>query len=246
MFSSAVARDRSSEEMHFPERESSPEDLRQQLVVQNTFLDLSGGVSAMERFTQLRRVRSDPTLAVESEGDGETTEEAPASEVPEIVERLASLASEEQEAHVPEPRGRTTVCLRNVPNNYTRQMFVELLEKQGLSGHFDFLYLPCDFHRHANLGYAFINLVNEAGVLKFWDIFHGFTAWTLPTAKVGQVSFSGPHQGLRAHIDRYRNSPVMHKSVPEEYKPLLFKSGTPQPFPPPTRKVKRPAPAKRR
>lgn len=31
--------------------------------------------------------------------------------------------------------------------------------------------------------------------------------------QVGKVSFSGPHQGLLAHIERYRNSPVMHKKL---------------------------------
>ena len=50
-------------------------------------------------------------------------------------------------------------------------------------------------------------------MLKFWNALDGFTGWALPTAKVGQVSFSGPHQGLLAHIERYRNSPVMHKTL---------------------------------
>ena len=50
-------------------------------------------------------------------------------------------------------------------------------------------------------------------MLLFWNALDGFTGWALPTAKVGQVSFSGPHQGLLAHIERYRNSPVMHKTL---------------------------------
>eukprot|EP00438_Fugacium_kawagutii_P018470 Skav204799 [mRNA] locus=scaffold763:472564:475174:+ [translate_table: standard] len=141
-------------------------------------------------------------------------------------------------------------------------MLLELLDEQGLTGHFDFLYLPCDFHRHANLGYAFVNLIDEASQLHarqgdasvklFWSAMDDFTGWALPTAKaVGKVSFSGPHQGLLAHIERYRNSPVMHKklgiaAVPDEYKPMIFANGEAQPFPSATRKIKRPAPAKRR
>ena len=30
--------------------------------------------------------------------------------------------------------------------------------------------------------------------------------------QVCQVTWSGPHQGLDGHVERYRNSPVMHKS----------------------------------
>ena len=31
--------------------------------------------------------------------------------------------------------------------------------------------------------------------------------------QVCQVSWSGPKQGRKAHVDRYKNSPVMHKSL---------------------------------
>mmetsp|Transcript_9943 Transcript_9943/g.18481 ORF Transcript_9943/g.18481 Transcript_9943/m.18481 type:complete len:312 (+) Transcript_9943:92-1027(+) len=136
--------------------------------------------------------------------------------------------------------GRTTVMLRNVPNNYTRDMFLTLLDEHGFSGRYDFVYLPCDFYRNANLGYAFVNLTDEASVDALWSTFDGFSGWALPTAKVCQVSWSGPHQGFKAHVERYRNSPVMHRSVPDEYKPVIFEHGLRKNFPRPTKKVKAP------
>ena len=42
---------------------------------------------------------------------------------------------------------------RNIPNNYTREMFLELLDRHGFAGRYDFAYLPCDFYRDANLGH---------------------------------------------------------------------------------------------
>merc|ERR1719321_875490 len=56
--------------------------------------------------------------------------------------------------------GRTTVMLRNIPNNYTRAKLLELLDKEGFLACYDFIYLPMDFKRNANLGYAFLNLVS--------------------------------------------------------------------------------------
>eukprot|EP00931_Biecheleriopsis_adriatica_P112563 TRINITY_DN8720_c0_g1_i2.p1 TRINITY_DN8720_c0_g1~~TRINITY_DN8720_c0_g1_i2.p1 ORF type:complete len:403 (+),score=70.69 TRINITY_DN8720_c0_g1_i2:772-1980(+) len=135
---------------------------------------------------------------------------------------------------------RTTVMLRNLPNNYTREMLLELIDSQGFNGLYDFLYLPIDFQTYACLGYAFVNLVDANIVPRFWAAFDGFNSWTLPSKKVCYVSWSGPHQGLQAHIDRYRNSPVMHADVIDQCKPVCFRDGKRVPFPSPTRSIRPP------
>lgn len=135
---------------------------------------------------------------------------------------------------------QTTVMMRNLPNNYTRDMLLDMLEIEGFSAVVTFLYLPMDFDRHANLGYAFVNLVDEVAADHFWQAFDGFSRWSLPTAKVCQIRWSGPHQGHQAHVDRYKNSPVMHASVPDEFKPMVFENGVRLAFPPPSRKLRPP------
>jgi len=136
--------------------------------------------------------------------------------------------------------GKTTVMLRNLPNNYSRDMLLGLLDAQGFGGLYDFIYLPMDFSKQSNLGYAFVNLVTPQLALKLWKSMADFSNWSIPSAKICQVSWSQPIQGLEANIKRYQNSPVMHESVPPEYQPLLFLNGVPQAMPPPTRKIKFP------
>jgi hypothetical protein len=135
---------------------------------------------------------------------------------------------------------QTTVMLRNIPNNYTREMLLELLDTQGFKGQYDFIYLPMDFSRMAGLGYAFINLVSNAAAEKVKAHFEGFSGWSLASQKVCEVSWGEPLQGLSAHIERYRNSPVMHEDVNEKYRPLLFQDGVKIEFPPPTKKIRPP------
>jgi len=141
----------------------------------------------------------------------------------------------------PVPAGaKTTVMLRNLPSGYMRSSVVELLEDEGLDGSFDFVYLPMDFGNNCCLGYAFVNFLSAADALRCWRIFEGFTEWGRPSEKVCEVSWSDPQQGLAANIERYRNSPVMHQSVPEEWKPAIFQAGTPVMFPTPTKTIKAP------
>jgi len=51
-------------------------------------------------------------------------------------------------------------------------------------------------------------------------------------------------QGLSELVERYRNSPVMHASVPQECKPVIFLNGRTVKFPEPTQQIKPPKVAK--
>lgn len=151
-----------------------------------------------------------------------------------------SVAEESAPVRMYQEHEHTTVMLRNLPNYYSRAMLLDLIDSNGFTGLYDFLYLPIDFQSKACLGYAFVNLANHESADRFRLTFHGFCDWILPSRKVCRVDWSGPHQGLEAHLERYRDSPVMHDAVPDIYKPALFKDGSRLPFPPPTRKLRAP------
>merc|ERR1712070_104116 len=139
-----------------------------------------------------------------------------------------------------EQEWRSTVMIRNMPNNYTRDMLLELVDSMGFVGLYDFAYLPVDFQSQAGLGYAFINFVSVADAQLCFTRFEGFSDWKVPSEKVCTVTWSSPTQGLEAHIERYRNSPVMHTSLPDEWKPVLLQQGMRVAFPVPTKPIKTP------
>jgi len=136
---------------------------------------------------------------------------------------------------------RTTLMIRNLPNDYTQAMVLELLESKGFgSNTYNFFYLPIDFQTRVALGYAFIDLAHPSLVQPFWEVLDGFSDWVVRSGKVCWVSWCEPSQGLETHIERYRNSPVMHDSVPDEHKPLLLENGCRIPFPKPTKSIRAP------
>lgn len=135
---------------------------------------------------------------------------------------------------------RTTVMLRNLPNEYSRDMLTKMLENEGFGGRFDFIYLPIDFRFKSGFGYAFINMVNSQAAEALMEHFQGFTKWSIQSEKVAEVTWSNPSQGLDAHVERYRNSPVMHEAVPDEFKPAMFANGERIDFPTPTKAIRMP------
>lgn len=135
---------------------------------------------------------------------------------------------------------RTTLMFRNLPNNYTRAGLLDMLDAEGFNRHYSFVYLPTDFKNFAGFGYAFVNFATHEAAVRAKRHFQGYCNWSVPSQKVCEVVWSGPVQGLSAHTERYRNSPVMHDSVPDEYKPVVFVNGQRVPFPPPTKKIRPP------
>ena len=115
----------------------------------------------------------------------------------------------------------TTVMLRNIPNKYTQKMLVEHLDDRGFFGVYDFLYLPIDFRNKCNVGYAFINFLDNESLERFKNMFNDYKLPGFNSQKVCQVTYARV-QGLEANIEHYKNSPVADVTVPE-YRPLVFR-----------------------
>jgi hypothetical protein len=136
---------------------------------------------------------------------------------------------------------RTTLMIQNVPAQCTNTMMVEMLDSAGLFGKYDFVYAPTDFRTYTAFGYAFVNFTTNKNAVQAMDVLGGLICPTWSEQKVAfEVNWCEAHQGLKVHVNKYQNSPVMHPSVLEEYKPLIFKNGLRQPFPPPTKAIKEP------
>jgi len=133
----------------------------------------------------------------------------------------------------------TSVMLRNLPLDMTRNMFLAMLDMEGFAGKYDLIYLPRDFCTSANLGYAFVNLLTHDEAINMQDHFSGFCWQNFRSAKKCEAAWCST-QGRAAYIDRYRNNPVMHESVPDDFKPALFRKGVQIAFPAPTRRLKSP------
>mmetsp|Transcript_47485 Transcript_47485/g.101574 ORF Transcript_47485/g.101574 Transcript_47485/m.101574 type:complete len:423 (+) Transcript_47485:100-1368(+) len=173
---------------------------------------------------------------------------APAAAATEEAKGKAKAKEKEKEkekeaapaAPPPPPVDGTTVMLRNIPNRYTQGSLLSLIDDNGFKGSYDFVYLPMDFRNGVNLGYAFVNLLKHEDALKLMEFFQGFSRWSFDSVKVCEVSWAHPHQGLEEHIERYKNSPVMHPTMPDDYKPMVFKDGVRTSFPKPTKAIRAP------
>jgi len=120
------------------------------------------------------------------------------------------------------PCERTTLVLHKLPKNMTRTSLLKMLDAAGLKGLYDFVYLPMDHKKGKVFGYAIINFVAHECAEQASSHFGVNMHWC------------DSHQGLDELIQRYRDSPIMHSSMPESSKPIIFSNGLVAPFPSPT------------
>lgn len=117
---------------------------------------------------------------------------------------------------------------------------VSWLNHNGFAGSFDFVYVPHDFKSGSSLCYAFVNFVDAELANDFLEQFDGLADRPALGGKVTQATLATTVQGLAANVERHRNSPAMHDSVPDTFKPALFQNGVRMPFPEPTKTLKTP------
>merc|ERR1712176_879943 len=135
---------------------------------------------------------------------------------------------------------RTTIIMRNLPHGYSRGMLLDLLDAEGFEGMYDFVYVPADFERWVPLGYAIVDFPTNVEARCAREHFRSFRNWGVSSQNVCDSDWAEPLQGLAALCERYRNSPVMHSAVPDEFKPAVFDNGRRAAFPAPTKHMKRP------
>jgi len=133
-----------------------------------------------------------------------------------------------------------TVVMKGIPHTFKRCVLQSLLDDNGFASSYDFLYLPFDFSTQKTYGYAFISFAETEVAERFLSEFSGFSDWGIECSSEAETSWSVGRQGLQAHVERFRNSPVMHPSVSEDMKPAIFQAGVQIVFPPPTTIIKAP------
>lgn len=132
---------------------------------------------------------------------------------------------------------RTTVLFRNVDTSLKRWHLCKLLNEQGFFGRYDFLYMPAHFKTMLSSGYAFVNFVSGQAAEAAKEHFAGFQWYVEAAACTLETCWSEPCQGYEVHVQRYRDSPVMHSSVADEHKPIILHQGVRVPFPAPTKRL---------
>lgn len=95
---------------------------------------------------------------------------------------------------------RTTLMIKNIPNKFTRQVLLTILE-QRMKETFDLFILPTDANKFKNFGYGFINFLNSYYIPYFYFMFNGKMWSGTNSKKVCEITYSKiqGHQNLIGH-----------------------------------------------
>jgi len=133
----------------------------------------------------------------------------------------------------------TTLMLKNLPNELTRGQLLDIMIDEGFGDLVNFVYVPVNFSEASNFGYGFVNLETYEDAQRCREKIQGFSQWPVDWDKGMEVNDGDTFQGIDELIARYRNSSVMHYSVPDGYRPAIYERGRRLPFPTPTKDIRK-------
>ena len=125
---------------------------------------------------------------------------------------------------------RTTIMIRNIPIKYTENILNETFKE--FHGKYDCLYMPYDYEKKGNKGYAFINFINPLHILLFYEKFNGKKWIHFESSKICELNmahFQGVNE-IQKHAKNYKElkKACFSKSndkivIPSKYLPKLKK-----------------------
>ena len=121
----------------------------------------------------------------------------------------------------------TTIIIRNIPTKYTDKILIEELNE--FNGKYDCLYMPYDYDKNQNKGYAFINFVNPLHILYFYEKFNGKQWIYFEKSNICELNYAH-FQGLNEIKNHSNNFKGLNKPsngnnenmiIPSKYLPKL-------------------------
>lgn len=145
--------------------------------------------------------------------------------------RLKAEAQEQEQLHT---AGTSEVLMiRNLAGYVNRDMLVEFLAKRGVLTVINFLYVPVTLPTRQSVGYAVLSCTSFIASCCCLKRLSSMSPWLHPEGKGLVVERMRSFQSFDDLVLRYRDSPLMQDSVPDEIKPIALVGGVRVPFPPP-------------
>ena len=99
---------------------------------------------------------------------------------------------------------RTTIMIRNIPIKYTDEILNDTFK--DFQDKYDCLYMPYDYEKNGNKGYAFINFVNPLHILLFYERFNGKKWQHFESSKICELNmahFQGVNE-IQKHAKNFK------------------------------------------
>jgi len=142
--------------------------------------------------------------------------------VPKITDLRPYGESINLEGESSEKQAVTTIMIRNIPNRYTRKMLMDELDFLGFKDTYDFIYVPMDRSTHWNVGYAFVNFLEEESATRCMETLTDYHFSRFQ--RLGKIAQACPAhiQGLKNNMEYYSNTAVQNSNL-QSQRPLVIR-----------------------